>query len=210
VRAQRTSALRPRRKNGAALSIAGILAAGVVMTASQLVYGNQAMGLHVGIKSASWLAFVAVALSLLTIMSTAAALWRGRSGLGASTAVLFAIAVITAPLYALLSLRFPVHELVTTVGSVNLSPWGARCFVIASLVGAVALGCFAFAMRAAAPVSPRIRSMVLGSAAGAWAGSALFVFCPSGDALHLLIGHVLPVVGFTALGAIVLPAILRP
>jgi hypothetical protein len=210
VRAQQASTLRPHSRNAAALSIASIWSAGVVLTASQIVYGNQAVGLHVAIRSASLLAFVAVALLLLTLASTTAALWRGRSGLGASTTKLLVMAVITAPLYALLSLSFPVHEIVTTVGSVSISPWGARCFVIASLVGAVVLGCFALGMRAAAPVGTRIRSMILGSAAGAWAGLAVFVFCPAGDPLHLLVGHVLPVAAFTVLGAIALPAILRP
>jgi Negative regulator of sigma F len=210
VRAQRTSTLRPHLKNAAALGVASILAAGVVLTASQIVYGNQAMGLHAGVKSASLLAFVAITLLALTLASTMAALWRGRTGLGASTAILFAMAVMTAPLYALLSLSFPVHELAEAVVSVSISPWGARCFVLASLVGALVLGCFAVAMRAAAPIGTRLRSMVLGSAAGAWAGLAVFVFCPSSNSLHLMIGHVLPVAAFTAIGAVALPAILRP
>ena len=210
VQAQRTSTLRPQFKNAVALSVASILAAGVVLTASQIVYGNQAVGLHAGARSARLLAFIAVALLVLTIAATAAALWRGRSGLGASTAILSAVAVMTAPLYALLALSFPVHEVAATAGSVSISPWGARCFVIASLVGALVLACFTVAMRAAAPIATRIRSMVLGSAAGAWAGLAVFVFCPSGESLHLVIGHVLPVAAFTTLGAVALPTILRP
>jgi hypothetical protein len=210
VRAQRTSTVRPRLKNALALSMASIFAAGVVLAASQVVYGNPAMGLHAGVRSTSLLAFVGVALLLLTLVSTAAALWRGRSGLGASTTKLLAIAVTIAPLYALFSLSLPLHEIAATVGSVSISPWGARCLVIASLVGVVVLGWFAFAMRAAAPVGTHVRSMVLGSAAGAWAGLAVFVFCPSGAPLHLLIGHALPVAAFTALGALTLPAVLRP
>jgi hypothetical protein len=197
-------------RNAVALSIASILTAGVVLTASQLVYGHQGLGLYAGLKSASLLAFVTLALLMLTTASTVAALWRGRSGLGANAAILLAMGITTAPLYALLSLSFPLHEAGATVSGVSISPWGVRCFVIASLVGAVVLGCFAFAMRAAAPVGTRIRSMVLGSAAGAWAGLAVFVFCPSGEPLHLWMGHVLPVAAFTALGAVALPAILRP
>ena len=210
VRARRASTLRPHCKNAAALTIAGSLAVGVVLAASDLVYANQAMGLHAGIRSGAMLAFVGVALVLLMLATTTAALWRGRSGLGANTAILLAIAATTAPLYALFSLSLPVHEAVLTIGSVSVSPVGARCFVIASLVGAIVLGCFAAAMRAAAPAGTRLRSTVLGSAAGAWAGLAVFVFCPSGDSLHLLIGHVVPVVAFTVLGAVVLPRWLRP
>jgi hypothetical protein len=154
--------------------------------------------------------FIATALLMLMLGSTFMALWRGRSGLGASTALLTATAVATAPLYALLTLNIPAHEIVETVGSVRISIYGVRCFVIASIVGAMVLGCLAAALRAAAPAGTRIRSMALGSAAGAWAGLAVFVFCPSGEPLHLLVGHVLPVAAFTALGAVALPAFLRP
>jgi hypothetical protein len=210
VRAQRSSKLRPNLRNTAALITAAVLASGVVLIASQVVYRNQAMGLHTGVSSAVLLAFVAGALLLVTLASTTTALWRGRTGLGASTATLLAVAISTAPIYALLSLSFPLHTVATTVGSVSISPWGARCLAIAALVGGIVLSCFAFAMRAAAPVATRIRSMALGSAAGAWAGLAVFVFCPSGESFHLLIGHALPVAAFTALGALALPAMLRP
>jgi hypothetical protein len=202
--------LRPRLRNAVALIIASSLTIGVIAAASQFVYGDQALGLHAGVKSSPLLASVAIALLSLLIASTFAALRRGRSGLGASTAILIATAVATAPLYALLALVFPVHEGATTVGSVSISPWGARCIVIASFVGVAVLGCFASAMRAAAPVGTRVRGMALGSAAGAWAGFAVFVFCPSGEPLHVSIGHVLPVVALTMVGAVALPAILRP
>jgi hypothetical protein len=37
------------------------------------------------------------------------------------------------------------------------------------------------------------RSAAVGAAAGAWAALALLVHCPSVEAQHLLIGHLLPV-----------------
>lgn len=49
----------------------------------------------------------------------------------------------------------------------------------------------------------------VGTAAGAWAGLSVFIFCPSGDLLHILIGHILPIVGFTLLGVVSIPRILR-
>jgi hypothetical protein len=210
VQAQRTMTLRPHLRNALALMIATSLTLAVVAAASQIVYGDQALGLQAGIRSPSLLAAVAIALLALLLASTCAALWRGRSGFGASTATLTATALTTAPLYALLALSVPVHQDLTAVGSVIISAWGARCLVIALLVGVVVLGCFAAAMRAAAPVGTRLRSMVLGSAAGAWAGLAVFVFCPSAGVLHLSIGHVLPVVALSILGAVALPALLRP
>jgi len=210
LRSQRTTALRPHLRNVAALIGASIISVSVIATASQLVYGDYASGLQEGVKSAPLLACVAIALLSLLFAATFAALWRGRSGLGASIPKLAAISLAVAPLYALLVLGLPVHEAATGVGTVDISPWGARCFGIAAFIGLAVLGCFGLAMRAAAPVGARIRSAVLGSAAGAWAGVAVFLFCPSGDALHLSVGHVLPVVTLTIVGAVALPRVLRP
>lgn len=210
VRAERAMRMRPLLRTAIALFITSSATVGVVAAASQLIYGDQALGLQAGVTSPSLLASVAIVLLCLLFASTFAALWRGRSGFGARTALLTATAIMTAPLYALLALRFPVHEAATTIGSVSISAWGARCLAIASFVGVVALGCLASAMRAAVPVCTRLRGIVLGSAAGAWAGLAVFVFCPSGAVLHVSIGHVLPVVALSLVGATALPAILRP
>lgn len=202
--------IRPQLRNAIALIVASLLTVGVIATASQLIYGQPAPGLRVAVTAASTLVWVALGLLSLLVVSTFAALRRGRSGLGASSALLTATAMMTAPLYALFALAFPVHEPSTAIGAIHVSPWGARCIVLASLVGVAVLACCAYAMRAAAPVGPRIRSMALGSAAGAWAGLAVFVFCPSGDPVHVSIGHVLPVVGLTLAAAVALPAILKP
>jgi hypothetical protein len=43
-----------------------------------------------------------------------------------------------------------------------------------------------------------------------WAGIAVFMFCPSGDPQHLLVGHVLPLVILPIIGAVVMPRWLRP
>jgi hypothetical protein len=48
------------------------------------------------------------------------------------------------------------------------------------------------------------------AAAGLWAGVGVFIFCPSGNEQHLLVGHVLPILAFTLLGAIATPHALRP
>jgi hypothetical protein len=210
LNAQRAPALRSNVRTAVAMIIAALMAVAVVVTASEIVYGKQAMGLLAGWQSPSVMVFIATALLTLMAVSTFMALWRGRSGLGASTALLMATGLVTAPLYALLTLNMPAHEMVDTVGSVRISIYGVRCLVLASVVGAIVLGCLASAMRATAPAGTRVRSLALGSAAGTWAGLAVFVFCPSGEPLHLLVGHVLPVAALAAIGAVVLPALLRP
>lgn len=210
VLAQRAPMLRTHLRNAIALAIASCVTASVVASASKLVYGELALGLRSALSSPSLLALVGVALLTLLFVSTLAALRRGRLGLGSSAVVLLTTAMASVPLYVLLALAFPVHEDITTVGSVAISPLGARCFVIAALVGAVVLGSFAWAMRAAVPVGTHVRSLAIGSAAGIWAGLAVFVFCPSGDSLHVSFGHVLPVAAIALIGALALPAILRP
>jgi hypothetical protein len=190
--------------------IASLMSVAVVGTASAVVYGEQVVGLLAGWKSPSDAALAAIALLAWMLVSTFMAVWRGRSGLGASTMLLAATGAATVPLYALLTLTVPARELVETANSVRISIYGIRCFVIASIVGAIVLACLAAALRAAVPAGTRIRSMALGSAAAAWAGLAVFVFCPSDEPLHLLVGHVLPVAAVTALGTAALPALLRP
>jgi hypothetical protein len=66
------------------------------------------------------------------------------------------------------------------------------------------------ALRRAVAVAIRPRGAALGAAAGAWGGLAVFVFCPSGEPQHLLIGHVLPIALFTLLGGVALTKVLRP
>ena len=67
-------------------------------------------------------------------------------------------------------------------------------------MGASVLAIFAVTLRRAVAVAVGLRGAALGAAAGAWAGLAVFAFCPSGELQHLLIGHVLPIVLLTMCG----------
>jgi hypothetical protein len=136
---------------------------------------------------------------------TVAALWRGGHGFGAPAFSLALTALLVAPLYALFGWFSPVHVTNAGLGAVAISPWGARCVTIAALVGTSVLFAFTLALRRAVPVGVGSRAAAIGAAAGAWAGLAVFVFCPSGDQVHLLSGHVLPIVGLTAIGALAAP-----
>jgi len=106
-----------------------------------------------------------------------------------------------------------VAPLGTAVGDAAarlLHPLGLPCALVASAVGLIVLTAFGIALRRAVPAAPVNRAAALGAAAGAWAGVALFLQCPAKDALHLLVGHSLPVAAFAVLGAIALPRLLRP
>jgi hypothetical protein len=112
--------------------------------------------------------------------------------------------------YAAVVLPNPVHLPDAVPTWVDISPWGVRCFVIALVVGGIALTGFAQVLRHAVPVASRLRAAALGAAAGAWAGLAVFAFCPSGDVRHLLVGHVLPVLALIALASVIVERRLRP
>lgn len=186
-----------------------LLSALVVGIASYLAYGRPAAGLDLEVRSIERLWFALGVFGALTLAATYLALAQGRNGLGAMAAVLIAIACLIAPLYTILIAPEPIHASGTVLEATQISPWGARCLIVASIVIALALTGFLFALRRAVPVSVRLRGAALGAAAGAWAGLALLFFCPAADRLHLLVGHSLPVVAATLLGALLAPAALR-
>ena len=193
-----------------ALAAALLVAATVLLVASRVVYQRYAPGLEVGTQSTSHLLLVVFLLVALTLASSLVALWRSRSGLGSSVLPPALAAGLVGPLYALLVLGSPVHVHDPDVLSVEISPWGLRCLVIATIVGLFVLASFTAALRRAVPAANRLRGASLGAAAGAWAGLTVFMFCPSGDYQHLFVGHVLPIVAFTILGSALLPRVLRP
>ena len=204
------STISTRTRLVVALAAVPLLAAAVLLAASEIVYQRQAVGLEVGMQSRSQLLVVLSLLVGLTLVSTLVAVWRGRSGLGSGVVALAMVAGLVTPIYALLVLESPVHAHDPGLQLVEISPWGLRCLVIATIVGPFVLVTFTAALRRAVPVASRLRGAALGVAAGAWAGLTVFMFCPSSDFQHLLIGHVLPIAAFTLLGSIVAPRLLRP
>ena len=186
-----------------------LLVLSIVWLASDIVYGRPAVGLEVASSSLLQLTIVLGSLIVLTIACTSIALWRGRTGLGASSLVLAATAALFIPVYTAMIVIEPVH-MHEGARWAGISPWGTRCFAIAALICTLTLATLAAALRRAVPVASHLRGSALGAAAGAWAGLALFAFCPSGDHTHLLIGHVGPVVLFTLIGFFALSRVLRP
>ena len=195
-----------------AVLVAGaLLIAALVLVASMLVYQRPAVGLTFGIRSPPVLLAVLCALIGLACASTAVALHRGRSGLGAGLGSLAAVAVLAAPVYAALTLADPVHVAGMQPAWVDISPWGVQVLFHRHAPSAPSCSphppscCGA---RCPWPADGGRRR--IGAAAGAWAGLAVFVFCPSGDRQHLLVGHVLPVMALVVAGALTLARRLRP
>jgi hypothetical protein len=182
----------------------------VTSGASEFVYGRLASGLVVAPAEELRLVWTCTLLGVLTLGATLAALWRGHRGLGASATTLALTGLIVVAVYSALTLLRPLHLNDAPAANLTISPWGARCALIASIVGVGVIACFAAALRRAAPVATGLRGAAIGAAAGMWASVAVFVFCPSGDSPHLLVGHVLPLLALLGVGATLVPRWLRP
>jgi hypothetical protein len=194
---------RTRTRIVAALAIVPALTALFVLIASDLVYGQPAAGLDIDVASSAAALTTLSLLIGLALASTVFALWQGSGGLGIASLWLVSIAALVAPVYAALTVLQPLHSGAADDAAftgVAISPWGLRCILVASVVGASVLAIFAVALRRAVAVAVGLRGAALGAAAGSWAGLAVFAFCPSGELQHLLVGHVLPIVLLTLFG----------
>lgn len=213
VEATPAATTRTRTRVLAALAIVPLLTATVVLIASEVVYGQPTAGLHIDVSSIVTMLTILGLLAVLAAASTLFALWQGRDGLGISPLSLMSIVALVVPVYAALTVLRPLHSGAAddvALTGVAISPWGLRCLLVATVVSVPALAILAAALRRAAAVSSRLRGAAIGAAAGAWGGLAVFVFCPSGNVQHLLVGHVLPIAIFTLLGAVTLARVLRP
>jgi hypothetical protein len=209
VERERVSSTSMRMRVLVAFIAASCVTATVVVTASDMVYHRLAVGLYLAARSTPYSLLVLFLLTGLTLAATFVAISRGRRGFGSGLVALLVVAGLVAPVYAALVLVNPAHTNGPNPASVVISPWGGRCLVISAIVGGLVLATFTIALRRSAPVASGLRGGALGAAAGAWAGLSTFIFCPSGDPHHLLLGHVLPVVAFTLVGFIVTPRVLR-
>jgi hypothetical protein len=210
ITGERSTTSRTRKRVIAALVGVPLIAAVVVLIASQRVYHHFAMGLDVDGAHATRLSLTLLALVVMTAGTTLVAVWRGRSGFGIGSLMLAVAVALVVPVYALLTLIRPLHVDDDPILNVVISPWGVRCAVIASVVGLAAIAAFTSALRRAAPVASRLRGAAIGAAAGAWAGLAVFAFCPSGDQQHLIAGHLVPMIVLMAIGALLSPHRVRP
>ncbi len=199
-----------RARRAIALMAAVTWTTAMVVGASLFAYHQYAGGLGVAAESATRLAGVFIVLVALACAATFVGARRGLDGFGSRAGTLLATAILVAPVYSMLVLVNPVHAGDLAVAGVAISPWGARCVVLASIIGAGIMFGFSWALRRSVPSANRPRGAALGAATGAWTGVALFAFCPSAEAQHLLLGHVLPLAAFTCLGIVLMPRVLRP
>jgi hypothetical protein len=204
------SAIGTRTRVLIALAVASVLSAAAVLIASRTVYHRYAPGLGVQAASAPHTIAVLLLLVALTVVATIVATWRGRAGFGSGAKSLCMTSVLVAPMYAVLVAVTPLHALDPSLaGAVAAEAFGFRCLTLSAVVGLAVFVTFTIALRRSVPVASGLRGAAIGAAAGAWAGLAVFVYCPSDDPPHVLIAHVLPIVGFIGLGMTAIPHTLR-
>jgi hypothetical protein len=210
IAATHASPLRTGDRVILSLIVIPLLTAAVIWIVSALVYHRVAFGLVVSPAESGRLTWMLALLIAMTIAATLIAAWRGRQGFGAAAILLGASSALVAPLYGAITIIRPLHLHHEPITQVVISPWGVRCALIAAVVGLAVTAILAFALQRAVPAATRLRGAAVGAAAGAWAGIAVFAFCPSADLQHLLAGHFLPVLALSLIGAVATPRWLRP
>lgn len=134
----------------------------------------------------------------------ASALWislaRGRSTLGRPRGALIASAASAPALLLGWKLGWS-----GALGAVAEAParLGLRCLLLCLITSALPLTLLLLARRGTDPRHPAVTGAALGAAVGALAWGLTDLWCPVTGPRHLLLGHLLPVLVVTAVGAVV-------
>ena len=127
---------------------------------------------------------------------------RGSTALGRPSRTLVAVSVATPlALFAVATFAAGIDGREIAMGGGTLH----QHLVCISLTLLFALGpllAFTSAHRGSDPVHPRALGAALGAAAGAWGGVMIDVHCALTTVEHLALGHVLPIVLASAVGAL--------
>jgi hypothetical protein len=86
---------------------------------------------------------------------------------------------------------------------------GRLCFDATTVVAGIPLLVVALLARGGTPVNGATRGAAMGAAFGAWAGLAVDLSCGCSDPLHVIRGHLLPVIALALLGTAVGQWVLR-
>ncbi len=178
---------------------------GVLVAAAFAVLATVLLGYWLGVaqrRAPSVLVVLAVGGALSAFGATWVAAARGKSMLGRPLPALIAVAV-AAPL-GLLAWAIMVacvdRGVVMTGGT---TAQHMTCLVLTVLLALAPFVALAYARRGSDPVHPRSLGAALGAAAGAWGGAMIDVHCGLTTIEHLALGHALPIVLMTLLGALV-------
>jgi hypothetical protein len=194
--AAQPSRTRPQGQRRAVLAYGAAAAAIVAVFESA---GGFAHGLDRPADVTRWLLLGALAIATL---GTWTALGRGGAMTGRAGAWLGAVTVAV-PVASFL-------WLVSWHGAyADPEPkFGWRCLALTLTMGGVLLAAVAFVRRGSATVLPTLHGAAAGAAAGACAGVLVDAWCPLSSASHVFIGHVVPMIVLSLVGAFLGRAVL--
>jgi hypothetical protein len=188
----------PSRSAGLARRTA-IIAVGMALSALVLVYIG---GPRLDRRPVGYFVLIAALWLGIVFAATWAGVARGRSMLGRPTSVRVIVAALTPAALVVTAvaagLLWP-----STIGEPSTMGNHVVCIELGSLMAIGPLVAFALVRRGSDPVAPRLTGAALGAVAGAWGGLFIELRCGHASIEHVVVGHVVPVVVMTLLGALI-------
>lgn len=137
---------------------------------------------------------------VFAVAALAVATSSGPLGLGASISAVITLSVLGPTSFLLIALGAPQPH---PPGGGNFWLGAFVCFDITLSWAAVPLLAAALALRKTYPVAAGWRAALVGAASGLFSGAVMNLHCPSVDRFHIALGHGIPVLAATIVGAIV-------
>lgn len=155
-------------------------------------------GFRLGTRPVAFVAVSAAGWAVLGVVALVFSYGRGGSMLGRDSRTL-RVVVMGAP--AALAWMLGCIAIWPDAGDAD-APRLAHiaCFVYSMFIAAGPFAAMAWIRRGSDPVKPRLTLAAYGAAAGLLAGVLMDVHCAYANVEHVVLGHVLPVAGFAALG----------
>lgn len=179
---------------------ANAIAVAIGVAAAMATIG--ALGVSLGGRPLPFVALSAVGWAVIAASSSALGASRGKSMLGTTRALLVVVAFGAAPaIFAwVMALTMGWPEVREPAGT-----WTTHiaCLVATLLLSLGPVVALAFVRRSSDPVHPRATGAALGAAAGAWGGVLIDMHCAIVHPFHVAFAHVMPVVIYAALFALV-------
>lgn len=136
----------------------------------------------------------------VAILSMMGALGHGRRASWRSRGVLLAVAVGTPGL--LFGVMCALRVVAPSLTEQYAEPPGFRCMGLSLAAAVFPLLGLLYVRRQSDPVHPGWTGAALGSACGASAGVMVELWCPVTSQAHVALGHVLPIIALSVLGAV--------
>lgn len=133
----------------------------------------------------------------IAAIATWAALTRGRSMVG-HPLFMWSVTMMTPLLFGIWTMLF--H---TAYEDPSKHVLGWRCFVLTLVTAPWPFAVMTALARRIEPRSPNLVGAAFGSAAAAWAGAMVVLWCPLAEPGHVVRGHVLPFVVLAVCGALI-------